>query len=167
MGPWRGSDSVDLCLSSCCCSKCFCSILISSLIISFLLLGLGRVLLLDWWWAGMVTNSFLFCWFFTIKDPVLNKCVFNNTRQQSVDFDSLLLARQPWWWWCPCFSVVPEATDRANWGPLKGAVSTQKSPSMFQDGDKRKLQLGGREEISISSTRGLIFYRKRNGKKLR
>ena len=39
-------------------------------------------------------------------------------------------------WWCPWLSVVPEATHEESWGPLKGAVSAQKSPSRVQDGDE-------------------------------
>ena len=33
----------------------------------------------QWYWTGLATNSIQFCWFFTIKDRVVEKCVFVKT----------------------------------------------------------------------------------------
>ena len=80
---------------------------------------------------GRVTNSFLFCWLFTIKDW----CIFNKqqthtqSRFASDVFDGVLgppgLAWHTWRT-CPCFSVVPEATHKVSRGPLKGCVLLKK-----------------------------------------
>ena len=49
------------------------------------------------------------------------------------------------YWWCPCFSVVLEATHETSRGPLKGAVSAQKSHSRVRDGDMGVAGRNGRE----------------------
>ena len=56
---------------------------------------------------------------------------------------------------CPCFSVVPEATNEASRGPLKGAVSAQKA-LQGSETEPREL-LGGTEENSVSPMRGHRF----------
>ena len=56
---------------------------------------------------------------------------------------------------CPCFSVALEATHEASQGPLKGAMSAQKSLQGFET-EAREL-LGGTEEDSVSPTRGTLI----------
>ena len=76
---------------------------------------------------GLVTNSNLVCWLFTIKDRC-KKVAFSTNAQSRFDSavnDSILrpprLVRHTWR--CPCISVVPEATHEASQVPLQGAIS--------------------------------------------
>ena len=76
---------------------------------------------------GLVTNSILFCWLFTIKDRC-KKVRFQQTHNEV----------------CPCFSVVPETTHEASRAPLKDAMSAQK---VIQESETETRELlGGREK---------------------
>ena len=73
-------------------------------------------------WAGLVTsNSNFFCWLFTIKERCKKACFQQMCNQGVLGPPAWHTQR------CPCFSVVPEATDEASWGTLKGAVPAHKA----------------------------------------
>ena len=84
---------------------------------------------------GQVTNSILCCWLFTIKDQC-KKVVFNK---------HTIKVYVSGFWRCPgnswqfsCFSLVPEATHKASWGPLKDTMSAQRK---VLSGSKYKTQV--------------------------
>ena len=111
--------------------------------------------------AGLVTNSIIYFWLFTIKDQCAKSAFLTNAQSRfaSVVVEGVLgpprLARLTWR--CPCISVVPEATKRVE-GPRR------RRGSCWEE-QKRKV-FPRRGVIHLSSEQIDDFLRKGNRKKL-
>ena len=112
--------------------------------------------------AGLATNSILFCWLHN-QGLVQNKCVsYKRTIKACFRCDCFLgppsLAQNTWW--CTCFSVVLKAIYKANLGPLKGAVSAQKVLQVWDE-----LMLGTEKESIFLMQGNLLFFPQKGNRK--
>ena len=119
--------------------------------------------------SGLVTNSFLFCWIFTIKDRCKQvRFHFNESRFAPAVLDSVLGNLRLAWhtWLCPCFTVVLKATggeSRALEGQLK-RPSRRRRGSCWEE--RKRIAFPWRGVINLPSRQiNDFFYKKKRKRK--
>ena len=125
--------------------------------------GAQKILEVSWkssYRPGLVTNSILFCWLFTINDRCKKYVVNKRTMKVNVS----------WFWWCPktlapsaahltvsSFLCTSGSNARVKLRALEGCCVSSKSPSPKGFERETREFLGGTEEKSVPPMRDHWF----------